>query len=249
MTFSATVEQSTLRDAIDAANAIVEECKLNTTPDGLSITAVGAANVAMVDLSIDESAFEAYDADGGTLGVNLDRLLDVVGMGDSGDLVALELNAETRKLEIGIGGLSYTLALIDPDSIRQEPEIPELELDATLVFEASTLSRGITAADLCSDHVELSADPDAEAFHIAADGDTDDVDLEVGSDELLSAQVSDDCGSLFSLDYLKDMERPIGSDTEVSLRLGSEMPIKLRYSLADGDVSVTNMLAPRIQSE
>jgi len=249
MTFHAIIEQATLRDALNATNAIVEECKLNTTPDGIQITAVDPANVAMVDLSINESAFESYAADGGTLGVNLERLLDVVGMGDSGDLVQLELDQETRKLDIEISGLSYTLALIDPDSIRQEPDIPDLDLYATLVFEASTLSRGLTAADLCSDHVQLSADPAAEAFHIAAEGDTDDVDLEVDSDELLSAQVNGDCESLFSLDYLTDMERPIGSDTEVSLRLGSEMPIKLRYSLAEGGVSVTNMLAPRIDSE
>mgnify|MGYP000627336196 CR=1 FL=1 len=249
MSFSAIIQQDTLADALNAATAIVEECKLNTTPSGIQITAVDPANVAMVDLSINESAFESYEADGGTLGVNVERLLDVVGMGDSGDLVQLELDQETRKLNIEISGLSYTLALIDPDSIRQEPDIPDLDLDATLVFEAATLSRGISAADLCSDHVSFAADPDAETFHIKADGDTDDVDLEVDSDELLSAQVDDDCESLFSLDYLSDMERPIGSDTEVSLRLGSEMPIKLRYSLADGDVSVTNMLAPRISSE
>jgi len=249
MTFHAIIEQSALKDALGVVNALVSECKLNTTPDGIEITAVDPANVGMVDLSIDESVFEAYEADGGTLGINLEKLLDVVGMGDSGDLVDLKLNEETRKLEIEISGLSYTLALIDPDSIRKEPDIPDLELDATLVFESSTLSRGITAADLCSDHVTLSADPDAEAFHIAAEGDTDDVDLEVDNGELLSAEVGDDCEAMFSLDYLSDMERPIGGDTEVSLRLGSEMPIKLRYSLADGDVSVTNMLAPRIQSE
>jgi len=249
MSFSAIIEQSTLRDALNAVNAIVEECKLNTTPSGIQITAVGPANVAMIDLSIDEAAFESYDADGGTLGVNVERLLDVVGMGDSGDLVQLELNPETRKLDIEISGLSYTLALIDPDSIRQEPDIPDLDLDATLVFEAATLSRGLTAADLCSDHVQLSADPAAEAFHIAAEGDTDDVDLEVGSDELLSAQVDGDCESLFSLDYLNDIERPLGGDTKVSLRLGSEMPIKLRYSLGEGGVEVVNMLAPRIDSE
>jgi proliferating cell nuclear antigen len=138
--------------------------------------------------------------------------------------------------------------LIDPDSIRQEPDIPDLDLDATIVLEGDQISRGVSAADLCSDHITLSCDVDSEAFHMAAEGDTDDVDLELGSDDLLSAEVEDDCESMFSLDYLSDMQRPMPSDGEVSVRLGTEFPVKFRYSVEEG-VSVTNMLAPRIQSE
>jgi proliferating cell nuclear antigen len=242
------IPASTLSDALDPVTALVEECKIQLDDDGLSITSVEAANVAMVDMEINRHAFESYDADGATLGINLDRLTDVLSMADSGDLVHVALNEETRKLDIDIGGLSYTLALIDPDSIRQEPDIPDLDLPATIVLPGEQISRGVTAADLCSDHVSLQADADAGAFHIAAEGDTDDVDLEL-DDELLSANVGESCESLFSLDYLSDMERAIPSDAEVSLLLGSEVPVKMRYSLADGSVEVVNLLAPRISSE
>lgn len=242
------IPAGTLSDALDPVTALVEECKIQLNDDGLSVTSVEAANVAMIDMEINRHAFESYDADGATLGINLDRLTDVLSMADSGDLVHVALNEETRKLEIDIGGLSYTLTLIDPDSIRQEPDIPDLDLPATIILEGEHISRGVTAADLCSDHVMLRADADGGAFHIAAEGDTDDVDLEL-DDELLSANVDESCESLFSLDYLSDMERAIPSDAEVSLLLGSEVPVKLRYSIADGDVSVVNLLAPRISSE
>jgi len=240
---------STLQDALAPVSALVGECKIRCNEDGLSITAVDPANVAMVDMTIGSSSFESYTAGGVTLGVNLERLEDVLSMGDSGAVAEVSLDQETRKLDIDIGGLSYTLALIDPDSIRQEPDIPDLDLSATVVLEGEQISRGITAADLCSDHVDLRADADAETFHIAAEGDTDDVDLALGDDDLLSAQVEDNAESMFSLDYLSDMDRAIPSDAEVSMRLGSEMPVKLRYSVADGEVEVVNMLAPRIQSE
>jgi proliferating cell nuclear antigen len=52
--------------------------------------------------------------------------------------------------------------------------------------------------------------------------------------------------SLFSLDYLEDMARPIGSDVIVSFRLGTEMPVKFRYQ--NGEASVQHLLAPRIES-
>ncbi|AFH21865.1 PCNA-like protein [environmental Halophage eHP-11] len=238
-----------LTDALGPVSALVDECKLRFDDDGLSITAVDPANVAMVDMTINRGAFDGFESDDRVLGVNLERLEDVLSMADSGDVVKVSLDQETRKLDIDIGGLSYTLALIDPDSIRQEPDIPDLDLPATVVVEGRQISRGVSAADLCSDHITLQAAADEETFYINAEGDTDDVSLALGDDDLLSANVSESCESMFSLDYLSDMERAMPSDGEISLRLGTEVPVKMRYSLADGSVEVVNMLAPRISSE
>jgi len=207
MTFSAIVPVQSLEDTLDPVATLVDECKLRLTDDGLSIRAVDPANVGMADVSLPERAFESYEADGGVIGINLDRLQDVLSMGDKGDLVHLELNEETRKLHIEIGELSYTLALIDPDSIRKEPDIPDLDLPADVAFEGSELSRAVTAADLVGDHVSLSADPGEQTFVVSAEGDTDDVDLVLGNDELATADVGEAAESLFSLDYLKDMAR------------------------------------------
>ncbi len=246
--FKAIVSASTLRDALDSVSVLVDECKVRLNEDGLSIRAVDPANVGMVDLSLDSAAFESYEADGGVIGVNLDRLEDIAGMGNAGDLVHLELDEETRKLHIRIDGLSYTLALIDPDSIRQEPDIPDLDLPARIVVEGNQLDRGITAADMVSDHINLRVDEGAATFHIEAEGDTDDVDFEMGPDALIDLEAGP-ADSLFSLDYLKDMNKAIPGDAEVTIELGEEFPVKLHYEFAEGLGNVTFMLAPRIQSD
>ena len=246
--FKAIVSASTLRDALDSVSVLVDECKVRLNEDGLSIRAVDPANVGMVDLSLDAAAFESYEADGGVIGVNLARLEDIAGMGNAGDLVHLELDEETRKLHIRIDGLSYTLALIDPDSIRQEPDIPDLDLPARIVVEGNQLDRGITAADMVSDHINLRVDEAVETFHIEAEGDTDDVDFEMGPEDLIHLEAGP-ADSLFSLDYLKDMNKAIPGDAEVTVELGEEFPVKLHYEFAEGLGQVTFMLAPRIQSE
>ena len=249
MSFSAIIPVGTLSDALSPIHALVDECKIRLTDDGLSIRVVDPANVAMADVSLASAAFESYDADGGVIGLNLERLTDVLSMGGKGDLVSLTLNEETSKLDTHIDGLSYTLALIDTDTIRQEPDLPDLDLPARIVLTGDDIDRGIKAADLVSDHISLVADDDAQEFHIRAEGDTDDVDLAFGNDDLLSASVDSTAESLFSLDYLKDMSSPMGNDTTVSVLLGTEFPVKLRYSLSNGHVEVQNMLAPRIQSD
>lgn len=250
MSFSATVQADILQDALDPVTALVNECKIRTNDMGVSITAVDPANVGMVDMGIHASAFASYNADGGVLGINLERLTEILGMADSDEMVDLELDEETRKLNIEMGGLSFTMALIDPESIREEPDIPDLELPAEYVFEGQELSRAVSAADLVSDHIELTARSE-DVIIISAIGDTDDVVVSIRDEDLSSSHHASDGGerSLVSLDYLADMGSPIGPDTHVELRLGNEMPIKIEFDHADGDVSVTYMLAPRIQSD
>jgi proliferating cell nuclear antigen len=201
----------------------------------------------MVDLSLDASAFESYEADGGLIGVNLVRLQDIAGMADSGQLVELELDEETRKLHIAIDGLEYTLALIDPESIREEPDLPDLDLSSTIVIEGRDIDRAVTAADMVSDHIELGVDETEEVFYVEAEGDTDDVHLELDGEDLIDL-VAGNASSLFSLDYLQDMNKAIPKDAEVTMELGEEFPVKLHFDIAEGEGEVTYMLAPRIQS-
>jgi proliferating cell nuclear antigen len=250
--FNAIVSAATLRDSLDAVSVLVEECKIRLNDDGLAIRAVDPANVGMVDLHLEAAAFESYEADGGVIGVNLKRLEEIAKMANADDLVHLELNEETRKLHIQIdtadSQLSYTLALIDPDSIRKEPDIPDLDLPAGIVLEGAQLDRGIKAADMVSDHISLRVDEDDETFHIEAEGDTDDVDLTLTKADLISLSAGP-ASSLFSLDYLKDMNKAIPKDAEVTVELGEEFPVKLHYGIAEGQGQVTYMLAPRIQSD
>jgi proliferating cell nuclear antigen len=246
--FNAIVSAETLGTALDSVSVLVEECKIHLDEDSLSIRAVDPANVGMVDLRLSAEAFESYEADGELIGVNLSRLEDIAGMAGSGDLVHLELDEKTRKLHINVEGLEYTLALIDPDSIRQEPDIPDLDLPAEVVVEGRDIDRAVTAADMVSDHIALGVDGDDEEFVVDAEGDTDDVHLELGRDDLVDLTPGD-ARSLFSLDYLKDMNKAIPKDAEVRMELGEEFPVKMHFEIAEGLGEVTYMLAPRIQND
>jgi proliferating cell nuclear antigen len=242
------VSAETLRGALDSVSVLVDECKINLNEDGLAIRAVDPANVGMVDLTLEVEAFESYETDGGVIGVNLARLEDFVGMADSDQLVQLELDEETRKLHVRIDGLEGTLALIDPESIRKEPDIPDLDLPATIVVEGRDIDRAVKAADMVSDHIALGVDADEELFYVDAEGDTDDVHLELTREDLIDL-VAGEARSLFSLDYLKDMNKAIPKDAEVEVELGEEFPVKLHFDIAEGQGEVTYMLAPRIQSD
>lgn len=246
--FEASIEAGSFQNAMTSVNAIVDECRIHLCDDGLVIRAVDPANVAMIDETITDDAFKSYSTDCGEIGIYLDRMMDVVSIADDSEtLVQLTLNPEIRKLEMQVGSVEYTLALIDPDSIRMEPDIPDLDWPAEVSIDSAEFERGIRAGDMVADHLEYIVDPDAQQFITTADGDTDDVHLELGEDDVKNASwgVAD---SLFSLDYLKDIRKPIPSGTTLRLEMGEEFPLMLSFTMADETVEVTYMLAPRIQS-
>ncbi len=245
--FRAAVDADTIQTAVELVHALVDECHVHVDPDELRIRAVDPATVAMVDLSLDAAAFDAYEGDGSHLGVNVARLRDIVGMADRGGRVEFALDPATRKLDIAIGHLDYTLALIDPDAIRSPPDHDDLGLPARAVAHADDVDRAVEAADMVSDHVALGVDPDEEAFYVEAEGDTDDVSLDLPADDLVELDPAD-AYSLFSIDYLKDVNRAMPGGHDTTLRLGEEAPLELAFEFAEGSGSVEYFLAPRISA-
>ncbi|WP_436348929.1 DNA polymerase sliding clamp [Natronorubrum sp. FCH18a] len=239
---------------------ILDEMKLHLESDGLEGRGVDPANVGMVDERLDAAAFDHYSSTGGLIGLDLSRITDILSLGESRDPVSLELDQETRKLEIVIDGLEYTLALIDPDSIRQEPDIPDLELPASVTLEGKDIHRAVKAADMVSDHMRFETrqnDAGEDAFVVSAEGDTDDVVLDLTREDVIDLEMGDG-DALFSLDYLKDLSKEIPANAEVTLDLGNEMPVFIQFEHIEDDDEegddtfhgeVTQMLAPRISSD
>jgi len=228
-------------------STLVDEAKFHITKEGISARAVDPANVAMVSFDLKAGAFESFNATDGEIGVDLTRLNDILGMTSKDDKIELNLNEETRKLEIRTGGLAYTLSLLDPTSIRKEPKVPKLELPAKIVLNGAELKRAVKAAEKVSDHMALGVVD--KTFYVEAEGDLDKVRLDIPESSLISIQSTGNVRSLFSLDYLNDLAKSLGKAEKVSIDLGTDYPVNFSFNVAGGNGTVTYLLAPRIESE
>lgn len=247
--FRAVVDADAIQTAVAFVDALFDECHLYLDEEGIRMSGIDPATVASVELTLGRAAFDAYEATGIHTSVDLTRFRDVVGMADSGQSVEFDLAAETRTLEIRIDGLRYTLALIDPDTVRQPPDSPSGGFDfaGEVVADADDFDRVVRAADMVSDHLALGVDDDEEAFYAEAEGDTDDVFLELPADDLVDLTPGE-AHSLFSLDYLTAIDRAVPADLAVEFRLGTEQPAAIACEFADGAGSVEYFVAPRISS-
>ena len=237
---------------LEVAGTVADETQMRLDEDGYSVRLVDPANVASVFVDLEKPAFESYHADGGLIAYDIGRLDDVVGFGDSGDLVHLGLNSETRMLDVEINNFDYECALIDPESVRGEPDMPDSlddGLHSEIVIEAGDLQDAVKAAELASDHITLHSDPDSGEFTISAKGDTDTSNVTFGPEEMIDGQIDQEFESLFSLDYMKDISKPMPKDSEVTISHGSEMPAKFEWEFSEGHGEVMAMLAPRIKTD
>lgn len=234
---------------VSLATTTVDECRLRVEPDGLRLRATDPATVAAVDLSLDESAFDRYEASGGLLGVDLERLERVLGTSAGDATVGLSLDREQGRLDVSLGDVDYALGLLDPGSVRSPPDSIAERLNglATLTVKGETLCRGVTTAEMLSDHLTLAVDDQAGTFRVEAAGDTDEFTLERAGDDLLSFEAVE-ARSLYSVEYLSAVESAVEPDRSIALRLGTEQPLVAEFEFAGGTGDARFVIAPRLDS-
>lgn len=281
--FKFNVRASPIRLFLRLPDALVDEAKVtvgeresaewgdDSMVDGLHIRAVDPANVAFVDVTLPAKGggFGSFDVDGAgyTLGVNLDRLRKNVGyarmagsgVDEDGDPVAVRYGDDLRRLETVITRSSQAtqrvsvMNLIDPDSIRQEPDIPGLTLrNVGHPENTKALKDAVGELKDTADHVAVRADPendDGFQFHAEGDTVTDTVRF------LNGYEVEDDDArgqsSLFSMDYLRSIVKALhrAKMDKVTVRWGDEYPAVFQFFNEEYGIRGVFMLAPRIQSD
>ena len=243
--FKATISTNVLQNAMKALTGIIDECIFEITSDGLAARAVDASNSAMVSLDLPANIFNRFAATDGEIGVDITRFVAILAMADRIDEVKLEIDEHTHKLNIEMGELSYTMALIDPSTMRKAPNIPELDLPAEITLSGADFRRAIKAATMAGDHLRIGVEGDT--FFMLAKGDSDEVRLDIPRSELIDLKPADVSG-LYALDYLSDISKGIGAVSQIVINLGRDLPLCLDFEVSK-DCPVCYILAPRIESD
>lgn len=244
--FNAKVKSEVLKGVIDVTSPLVSEVKLNINSKGISLRAVDPAHVAMINLEIDNKAFEEYKADDMELGIDMDKLAGIMRLSTSGDIVSLEYDETANRLIIRIGNLVRKMSLIDTAGMP-DPKMPNLDLPAKAIIKASEINRGVRASEAVSDHLAVSINKDN--FELFAEGDTDTVNLKLPKDLLIELTSKGEYKSLFSIDYFSNMIKPVKGEDTVTIFLGNDNPVRVEFDIADKKGHVKYLLAPRIESE
>lgn len=245
------IKAETLQQFVDTLSELVLEAKLHFSDAGIRVQCVDPANVAMYcPIQLETGAFESLDAPGqSVVGVNLTSLDDKLGPANSDDLVNLSVDMETRMLHLEYRAIEQDMALIDPESVRSEPDVSDIDLRNQMVITGERFKQAVEIADINGDHVEIEGRPDLERAQWFVEGDTDTATIKFAKDETLDeTTVNDETVTIMSLEYLKEIAKPMPKDTEVTVEFDDEFPIRMHYEACDGNLVADIMQAPRIST-
>jgi proliferating cell nuclear antigen len=230
-------------DIVTIISELVTEVRLKVNKEGMSLTAIDPANVAMVYFKIPSSLFSEFDLrkDEEELGINLNNLKAVLRRCKPGASLALE--RQDNLLKIGLQDRikrDFSLALIELD-VEEKP-LPEWEFNSVIHINSDTFVEVIEDCVVVSDACTFMAEPNK--FVVEAHG-LNSARAEFSSDE---AEIhSGNSTARFSLEYLNKFIKGAKISNRSTLSFSDNHPMRLDFHT--GEVVLSFVLAPRVEQE
>ncbi len=251
--FKARIRTEVLRELVEVVSTLVSEVKLTVSKDGIEVKAVDPSHVAMLVLKLDGTAFEEFTGETTTIGVDMEKLKDVLRLSKPGDVLDLQYDGGKSRLVVKVGKVTRHMSVIDPAGMA-EPKVPNVSPPALAVVRMEEIRQGIRGSESIADHVTIQVEP--EQFSLSSEGETDRVDLHLtkgagGKDGsgLSKLEAKEVVKSMYPLDFFSAMMKSITSADEVTLYVGNEYPLKVEFSVAGGKGSGRFLLAPRVEED
>ena len=229
-------------DLVSIISELVTEVRLKVTKEGMQLTAIDPANVAMVYFKMPADLFTQFELQKDEiLGVNLENLRAVLRRCKPGS--ALTLAREDNTLKIGIHDRikrDFALALLDIDS--EDKEMPQWEFKSVIKMDSDAFSEVIEDCQIVADACTFFAEP--TKFIVEAHG------LNSARAEFSTEEVeiySDAAKARFSLEYLSKFVKGSKISNRVTLSFSEDHPMRIDFPT--GNVMLSFVLAPRIEQD
>ena len=250
--FSIKVADSKIvKDVFTAISTLVDEASFDVTPDRISLRAMDPSRVAMVDFLMEKSAFDEYNAtEKMKICMNMSELLKLLRRAGRDESVELSLDEKTGQFRIVIKG-RYNRSFNMPTLEATEEEIPtpNITFNARATLTTEGLRQALDDVALVSDHVRIETDGENILMNAKGDLMGANIEMQKGSDALLSVESKEPSKATFSLSYLTEIVKAAGATSDVvAIEFSTDMPIRLDFK-QQYEGKLAYYLAPRIEVE
>ncbi|MFH1325478.1 MAG: hypothetical protein ABIH49_01755 [archaeon] len=236
---------SLLTKAVEIISELVTEVRIKINENGLSISAIDPANVAMVGFKIPRTAFSEFEAGDEVLGVNLDSLKQILKRVGAGSSLVLEKNENMLSIHIQDRiKRHFTLNLIEIESedIDFDGKDKRMEYSSKVEINSFDLNASIEDCAVVSDACSFKISNgkfiiEAKSFNSAVS--------EFSGDE---AKIeAEDCKSKYSIEYLQKFMKGAKLCDKTNLHFAEDHPLKVGFKTEA--VELNFVLAPRVETE
>lgn len=229
-------------DIVTIISELVTEVRMKINSEGISLTAIDPANVAMIYFKIPAALFSEFQVEKAEeIGINLDNLKAVLRRCSPGSSLILERFENILKLGIHDRiKRDFSLMLIDIEA--EEKSLPEWEFNSVVHINSDALVEVIEDCTVVSDACTFIAEPNK--FIVEAHG-LNSARAEFSSDEIEIH--SGNSMARFSLEYINKFVKGAKISNRATLSFSDNHPMRLDFHT--GAVVLSFVLAPRIEQE
>lgn len=231
-----------LAHLISIISELVKEVRIKINKEGMNLTAIDPANVAMAYFNIPADLFSEFIVEKDeVLGVNLENLNSIMRRCKMGSSLIIEREDSSIKIIINDKiKREFSLALMDVEG--DEKQMPVWEFKSVIKMDSQSFVDAIEDCAVVADACTFIAQPDK---FIIESSNLHSARTEFSSDE---AQIfSDNSSARFSLDYLSKFVKGAKIANRVEINFSDNHPMRLNFP--SGKVMLSFVLAPRVEQD
>ncbi len=241
-------ESRILSNTVTIISDFITEATFIISPEGVRLTAMDPANIAMVILDILPSAFTSYQVEAKEeITINLDNLKQALRRVKPTEPISL--TAEGNRLILTIFSKSikkFRIPMLEKET--KDKQAPNLDFAAHIELDAKEFRDFVDDASVVGDALSFSADKDKLKLQAGDTGSRVNIELAKGSDALVSMDIKEAVSAIYSVEYLKKMARSaVLADTAI-FQFSADYPLKIDFKSIN-KLQMSFILAPRIENK
>jgi len=230
-----TIQASALKTCFEVLKDILNDVNINFTKDGVNITALDNAKVALINMNLQASKFEEYECDRPvTAGVNISNFFKILKIITSNDILSISVT-DTEFMKIVIENdtknsksvFELSLLWINDDTL----EIPEIVPDCTTILPSVDFQR--ICRDMANIGEYVSIHRNRNILEIICNGD---FAKQVTSIDTEQDDFDDSIGNRYSLKFINMFTKATNMCSNMKIQQknpSNEMPINFVYDVAN----------------
>jgi proliferating cell nuclear antigen len=221
---------------------ITEEAIFKASPEGITFRGMDPSHVALVDISIPNSAFDTFDCIAETtFGVRVDEFSKLLKRADKKNVIELSVDDGLLTLKIG-DKKKFNLRLLN--TTTGDTPVPKINLPNSFSIENTNFDNIIADVLAVSDYLTIRVSGGDVEFL----GKGDSSDVVVRNQDLDEVNVEEDGEGHYSLEYLSPAVKALSSSGgKISISMAQNKPLQFEFKI--GSVGrIIFFLAPRVLS-
>jgi len=237
-----------IKSILPAIVSFLSEGTFKANKDGIFLSSLDPANVAVILLDMYPNMFIEYDIqDEEKFTINLEDLKKIMTKVALKNQISWEIDEEKNKFVLTVYGKAkktFTLPLIESEGSFMD--LPSLELPVKVEMDSKAFYDIIESAKVIADEIKIVANPDGPKVSFIAEGELKDmrIDLTPQDESVLSMEVPSKAMARYSVDYLYKLSKVAKISDTLTFKFDSGKPIWIDYKSTD-KFKFGFVLAPR----